>query len=83
MTDWIMARLRTVTHARLKAVTDSLLRAHEQGKIALDFDAQGRVSLDQVINILVDQRQQHAARRKMAGRKVTAAGKGATSGPPT
>lgn len=64
--DWIMVRLRRLTRARLEAVRDSLLRAHEQGKIGLEMDTRSRVSLDQVIEILIDQREGHAARRKRA-----------------
>lgn len=68
-TDWIMVRLSRITHARLCKVRDSLLLAHEQGKIGLDFDPRERVSLDQVVDLLIQQRESHAARRKKAAKR--------------
>lgn len=74
--DWIMVRLRRSTRARLEEVRDSLLRAHEQGKIGLEMDTRDRVSLDQVIDILIDQRKRHATRRKRASDGAAARRKG-------
>jgi len=63
---YIMVRMDRVTHKRLCAVRDSLMVAHEQGKIALEVDSRDRVSLDQVVNILIDARADHKKRVKRA-----------------
>lgn len=66
---WVMVRIGRVTHARLCEVRESLLRAYEQGKIALDLDQRSRVSLSQVVELLIQQRMEHATRRKKAAAK--------------
>ena len=66
---YIMVRLDRTTHKRLCAVRDSLMIAHEQGKLGLEVDNRDRVSLDQIINILIDARVDHARRRKASAKR--------------
>jgi hypothetical protein len=67
-TDWIMVRVSKATHARLLAVRESLFRAEENGQVSLDRDPRDRVSIDQIINRLIDARSAHAARRNKTRR---------------
>lgn len=66
--EYVMVRITRHTRARLEQVRLSLWVAHEQGKLALDLDPRSRVSLDQVLEILCDERAAHAKRRTKAKR---------------
>jgi hypothetical protein len=74
--EWVMVRLKRSTHASLCAVRESLLIAYERGQLALEMDARGRVSFDQVIDLLIQKRSEHAARRKKAAKKRSRATEG-------
>lgn len=63
-TDWIMVRISRETHARLEEARLSMLLGHEMGLRSLDSDDRDRVSLNQIIHILLDSRDKHAVRRK-------------------
>lgn len=67
--DWVMVRVRKTTAARLRTVEKSLRIAHEQGKIALDFDSQNRVAFDQIIDLLCQRQFEHADRGRKSKRK--------------
>lgn len=65
-TDWIMVRVDKQTHKLLCAIRESMLRAVENGQVALEVDSRDRVSLDQVVRRLVEARLRHAERRTAA-----------------
>lgn len=64
--DWIMVRIKRTTYARIEGARKSLLWAYEMRQKELRFDDRGRVSVDQVLNILLDLRARHASRRARA-----------------
>jgi hypothetical protein len=64
--NWIMVRLTRETHAALREVRESMRTADEAGLIQLETDDRDRVSLDQVIQRLIDFRKRHAERRRRA-----------------
>lgn len=63
-TDWIMVRVSRSTHARLDAVRKSMQLAADVGLRELVLDPRDRVSLDQIIGLLIDMREGHAERRR-------------------
>lgn len=67
--DWIQVRVDRRTYALLEKVRDGMLAAHEMGRIALDFDSRGRVSLSQVIAELAYACLRHRERAKTARKR--------------
>jgi len=67
-TKWTMVRVSESTRKRLEAMRDSLLSAYEKGQIDLDLDERDRVSLNQVLSILLDREESH---RKRSNRSAT------------
>lgn len=66
---WTLIKVSKATRARLEKVRLSLLMAEDGGQLQLDRDNRDRVSLDQVIGLLIGLRERHAARRKRASDK--------------
>lgn len=68
---WVMVRLKRATEARLREIELSLRRAYEAGQIELELDQQGRVSVNQIVEVLVDRYCGHKerSRRSARGRK--------------
>lgn len=61
---WTLVKVSKATRERLERVRDSMLLADSVGLRNLERDNRDRVSLDQVIELLIDMRDQHARRRK-------------------
>jgi len=66
---WTLVKVSKVTRERLEAVRDSMLLADSVGLRNLERDNRDRVSLDQVISLLIDIRERHAERRKRSAAK--------------
>lgn len=65
-TVWTLVKMSEDVRAMLEEVRDSMLRAEEMRMRHLDRDNRDRVSLDQVIRLLIESRQRHAERRTAA-----------------
>jgi len=63
---WTLVKMSEETREMLEEVRQSMLRAEEMRLRSLDRDNRDRVSLDQVIRILIELRQRHAERRTAA-----------------
>ncbi len=74
-TEWVMVRVSRRTHSRLTAARDSLLRGYGNGLRELAFGDRDRVSLDQVISILLDEREDHSRRSRRSRTKSRAVAK--------
>jgi predicted RNA-binding protein with RPS1 domain len=61
-TDWTLVKLSQETREKLEAVRDSMLVAEEMRMRTLDRDNRDRVSLDQIIRLLIEFREGHARR---------------------
>jgi len=66
---WTLVKISKATRDRLEKVRDSMLLADSVGLRSLERDNRDRVSLDQVVNLLIDIREKHAARRKRSAAK--------------
>jgi hypothetical protein len=68
-TEWIMVRIDRRTHAALERVRESMRLGAEIGLRDLETDNRDRVSLDQVIRVLIEMRDNHAERRRRSAMK--------------
>lgn len=70
--EWIMVRVKRSTYQQLERVRNSFRVAETMGWGELEFDSRGRVSLSQVIELLIRHRDLHHARvrRSKARRRV-------------
>lgn len=66
---WTLVKISKATRERLERVRDSMLLADCVGQRNLERDNRDRVSLDQVIGLLILMRERHAERRKRATTK--------------
>jgi len=66
---WTLVKLSKATRERLEKVRESMLLADAVGLRNLERDNRDRVSLDQVVNLLIDIREKHAARRKRSAER--------------
>lgn len=66
---WTLVKISKATRDRLERVRDSMLLADSVGLRNLERDNRDRVSLDQVVNLLIDLRERHAERRKRSASK--------------
>lgn len=51
--DWVMVRVQRSTLEDLERVRERLLTAYSNGQVEVEMDDRGRVSLDQVIRVLI------------------------------
>jgi len=66
--EWIMIRVLRATHARLCDARESMRLGADLGLRELDCDSRDRVSLDQIIGLLLDARDRHRERKRRSAR---------------
>jgi hypothetical protein len=65
-----MIRVKAETHARLVAERDRMYAAYQAGQLDLPDDQADHLSLDYVLNRLLDRREDHGRRRATAQQKA-------------